>query len=96
MRKVKEQGIPTRLVGLELEGRRIARQHHKVLAGGKEIGEVTSGTLSPTLGRSIAMAFVPAQHAEVGTALEVELGRQHMPARVVPLPFYKLQKKKSP
>jgi aminomethyltransferase len=94
MRRVKEQGVPTRLVGLELEGRRIARQHHKVLAEGKKVGEVTSGTLSPTLGKSIAMAFVPAGYSEEGTGLEVDLGRQRVAAKVVPLPFYKRPKQK--
>ena len=94
MRKIKERGLPTRLVGLELEGRRIARQHHKVLAGGKEVGEITSGTLSPTLGKSIAMAFVPAEHSSEGAELRVDLGRQQMAARVVPLPFYKRSAKK--
>jgi aminomethyltransferase len=94
MRRVKERGVPTRLVGLELEGRRIARQHHKILADGKAIGEVTSGTLSPTLGKSIAMAFVPAGYSEEGTGLEIDLGRQRIAAKVVPLPFYKRPKQK--
>jgi aminomethyltransferase len=89
MREVRDSGRPTRLIGLELEGRRIARQHHKVLAAGAEVGEVTSGTLSPTLGKSIAMAFVPAGHSEPGTSLEIDLGRSRAAARVVKLPFYK-------
>ncbi len=89
MRGVRDQERPTRLVGLELEGRRIARQHYKVLAAGTEVGEVTSGTLSPTLGKSIAMAYVPAEHSELGTALEIDLGRSRAAARVVKLPFYK-------
>lgn len=89
MRKVESEGRPTRLVGLELDGKRIARQHHKVRAGGEPVGEVTSGTLSPTLGKSIAMAFVPARLAEIDTALEIDLGRSRAAARVVKLPFYK-------
>ena len=89
MRRVRDQDRPTRLVGLELEGRRIAREHYKVLADGVEVGEVTSGTLSPTLGKSIAMAYVPAEHCELGTALEIDLGRARSAAQVVKLPFYK-------
>lgn len=83
-----KENLPQR-VGLELEGKRIAREGAKVLAGGQEIGEVTSGTFSPTLQKSIAMAYVPREHSELGTALQVDIrGKQH-PAKVVPLPFYK-------
>ena len=89
MRTIKEQNLPRRLVGLELDGRRIARQHAAVLAGDRKVGEVTSGTLSPTLGRSIAMAFVPAEHSAEGALLEVEVGSKRAGAKVVKMPFYK-------
>jgi aminomethyltransferase len=89
MRAVMERNLPRRLVGLELDGRRIARQHAAVFTGARKIGEVTSGTLSPTLGKSIAMAFVPAEQAAVGTALTVEVGSKQADAKVVKLPFYK-------
>jgi glycine cleavage system T protein (aminomethyltransferase) len=89
MRAVKEQGVPRRLVGLQLEGRRIARQHAAVYRGGEAIGEVTSGTLSPTLGTSIAMGFLPAEASEVGTTVEVAVGSKRTGATVVKLPFYK-------
>lgn len=92
MRKLKQGGLPRQLVGLELEGRRIARQHFKVVRGGREIGEVTSGTLSPTLNKSIAMVFVTSDAAAVGTAVEVEISGKPIPARVVPMPFYKRPK----
>ncbi len=88
MRRVKAEGLPRHLVGLELEGRRIGRQHQKVIAGGSEIGEVTSGTLSPTLGKSIAMAIVRSEFGKPGTALAVELSGKHVAAKVTPLPFY--------
>ena len=83
--------MPKQLVGLELEGRRIARQHYKLFRGEKEIGEITSGTLSPTLGKSIAMAFVTSEQA-AGTAVEVEISGKRVAAKVVPLPFYKRAK----
>jgi aminomethyltransferase len=92
MRKLKEAGLPRRLVGLELEGRRIARQNHKVYVDGREVGEVTSGTLSPTLHKSIAMAFVVSEFADTGTELEIAAGRQRVAAKVVKLPFYKRPK----
>jgi aminomethyltransferase len=89
MRRLKERGLPRRLVGLALEGRRIARQHFPVLGNGRTVGEVTSGTLSPTLGTSIAMALVSSESAAEGTALSVEIGGKAVAAKVVPLPFYK-------
>lgn len=89
MRSVKEQGLPRRLVGLVLEGRRIARQHAAIYYNGEAIGEVTSGTLSPTLGKSIAMGFVAARKSQVGTNLEVSVGTKQVSATVVKLPFYK-------
>ncbi len=89
MRQVKEQDVPRRLVGLELEGRRIARQHASIFRDGEAIGEVTSGTLSPTLGKSIAMGFVPAEASGVGLTLEVTVGSKRAGATVVKLPFYK-------
>ena len=94
MRKLMEQGLPRRLVGLELEGRRTARHHYKVYGGGREVGEVTSGTLSPTLGKSIAMALVASEHAEEGTELEVAIGGTRSIAKVVKLPFYKRPKRR--
>lgn len=92
MRKLKERGLPRQLVGLELEGRRIARQHYKVFGGEGEVGEITSGTLSPSLGKSIAMAYVASEHAAAGTPLEVEISGKRVTATVVPLPFYKRAK----
>ncbi len=89
MRELKKGGLPRRLVGLELDGRRIARQHYKVFANGREVGEVTSGTLSPTLGKSIAMALVKSDVSEVGTTLDIEMGSKRVGAAVVTLPFYK-------
>ncbi len=89
LRRVNERGLTRRLVGLEVEGRRIARQHFAVYRGPTAVGEVTSGTLSPTLGKSIAMASVLAEASAEGTKLEVEVGGKRVAARVVKLPFYK-------
>jgi aminomethyltransferase len=76
-------------VGLQLEGRRVPRQGCPVLYGDEVVGEVTSGTFSPTFERPIAMAYVRPTSQAVGTRLAVDIrGGQH-PATVVPLPFYK-------
>jgi len=89
LRRIAERGPARRLVGLALEGRRIARQGAAVTAGGQTIGEVTSGTFGPTVGRSIAMAFVDAPRAVEGTSVSIDLGGSTIPAAIVPLPFYK-------
>lgn len=78
-----------RLVGLELDSKRTARRGMRVLADAGEAGTVTSGCLSPTLGKSIAMAFVDDAYCEPGTALRVETGKATLDAVVVDLPFYK-------
>ncbi len=75
-------------VGLVIEGRRPPREGYDVMAEGLKVGWVSSGAPSPTLGQMIAMAFVPKEHAEIGTALEVDLRGKPAPAKVVSLPFY--------
>ncbi|HVZ93088.1 MAG TPA: glycine cleavage system aminomethyltransferase GcvT [Phycisphaerales bacterium] len=91
LKKLKAEGGPKmKLVGLEIDGKRTARQHMAVTKGGQPIGEVTSGCLSPTLGKSIAMAYVPREHAEVGTNLTVDTGKgATLEAKVCAMPFYK-------
>ncbi|MCA9060917.1 MAG: glycine cleavage system aminomethyltransferase GcvT [Planctomycetaceae bacterium] len=89
---VKSAG-PTKVrVGLELEGRRIAREHTPVELDGRVVGEVTSGTFSPTLQKTIAMAYVETELASNGTPLQVSLRGNLIPAVVVPLPFYRRAK----
>jgi len=89
LRAIAAEGPKRKLVGLELEGKRIARQGTPILLDGKVIGEVTSGTLSPTLGKSIAMAYVDSAHTAEGTALSADLKGTLNPAKIVKLPFYK-------
>jgi aminomethyltransferase len=76
-------------IGLALEGKRIARQGCPVRSDGNEVGVVTSGTFSPTLGRSLAMALVEPAAATVGARLVVDVRGRDEPAEVVPLPFYR-------
>jgi aminomethyltransferase len=76
-------------VGLQLDGKRIAREGAGVIAGETAVGKVTSGTFSPTLQKSIAMAYVPARHSAPGVHLSVDIRGQREPATVVKLPFYK-------
>ena len=89
LREIDQAGPKRELVGLELEGKRIARQGMSVLKDGQAVGEVTSGTLSPTLGKSIALAYVDAEHTGEGVQLTADLKGDANPAKVVKLPFYK-------
>ncbi len=80
-------------IGLQVDGKRLPRQGCPVLHGDEIVGEVTSGTFSPTFGRPIAMAYVrPSAHA-VGTRLAVDIRGTQSAAVVVPLPFYERGKK---
>jgi aminomethyltransferase len=84
----KQRGLPRRLVGFVLEARGFPRPGYALRSGGADIGVVASGTVSPTLGDGIAMAYVPTALAEPGAPLEVDLRGKAAAARVVRPPFY--------
>jgi aminomethyltransferase len=88
-------GVPRRLVGLELAGRRIARSGSPALRGDRTIGRITSGTWTPFLERSIAMALVDAPEADAANQIEVEVRDHREPARVRKLPFYRAPRRAS-
>lgn len=85
----KEQGLLRKLAGFELTGRGIARPHYPVWVGSEKVGEVTSGTFSPFLKKSIGLAYLPIAAVEPDTELGIEIRGKQVSARVVPLPFYK-------
>jgi aminomethyltransferase len=85
----KAQGLKRKLVGFEMTGRGIARSHYKIVKGGKEIGEVTSGGPAPWLNKNIGLGYVAAEHSAIGTEFEVVIRDNRVPARIVPTPFYK-------
>ncbi|MFC3803429.1 glycine cleavage system aminomethyltransferase GcvT [Cohnella sp. GCM10012308] len=85
----KEKGLPRKLVGIELIDRGIPRSHYPVFAGDERIGEVTTGTQSPTLKRSLGLALVDAAYAAIGTEVEVEIRCKRLKAEVIKTPFYK-------
>ena len=90
--KVSESGVDSVLVGLKTPERRAPRHGYAVLNGDEVVGEVTSGALSPTLGYSVAMAYVTRGSAEPGTPLLVDVRGKKQPVEVVALPFYKRAK----
>ncbi len=82
-------GVGRKLVGLLLEERSVMRSHQRVLTAAGE-GTVTSGSFSPTLARSIALARVPDAAAAVGTTVQVDIRGKFLNARVVKPPFVRL------
>jgi len=94
LEKAKAEGVKKTLVGLEMVERGIARDGYNVLdEAGAEIGYVTSGSPAPFLKKNIALAYLPPQHAEIGSRVRVEIRGQSVKAQVVPTPFYKRPKK---
>jgi aminomethyltransferase len=89
LEKAEADGPRKKLVGLVVRGRGIARHGYEVFSGERRTGVVTSGTLSPTLGEAIAMAYVEPSDAQPGTILEGAIRDGRVPAEVVALPFYR-------
>ena len=93
LRDQKARGVQQRLRGLVMQERGIPRHGYKVLdESGTAIGEVTSGTQAPFLGKAIAMAYVDVEHAAFGNTVSVEIRGKAVSAEVVKLPFYRRAK----
>jgi aminomethyltransferase len=96
LERAKGAGLKRTLVGMEMIDRGIARDEYCCCnEAGEAIGVVTSGSPSPTLGKNIALAYVPPSFSAVGTRLYVEIRGQKCKAQVVATPFYKRPKKSS-
>jgi len=93
LKQQKENGAPRKLVGIEMIDRGIPRTHYPVYAGEEKVGEVTTGTQSPTLKKNVGLALIRSEHAGLGTQLEVEIRGKRLRAVVVPTPFYKRPQK---
>ncbi len=91
LERQKAEGVPRKLVGFEMVDRGIARHGHPARTAYGE-GVVTSGTHSPTLGKPIGLALLPAGAAGVGTEFEIDIRGRSAKARVVETPFYKRPK----
>jgi aminomethyltransferase len=90
LESAKAAGLTRTLVGLEMVDRGIARDGYRCCKeGGDVVGVITSGSPSPTLGRNIALAFIPLEMAALGAIVYVDIRGQKSKARVVPTPFYK-------
>jgi len=94
LERAKAAGVLRTLVGIEMIDRGIARDEYRCCnEAGEVIGVVTSGSPSPTLGKNIALAYVPPAFSEIGKVLYVEIRGQKCKAQVVPTPFYRRPKK---
>ncbi len=82
--ELRETGAGKRLVGLTLSERIVPRQGYTVYAGELPVGTVTSGVFSPTVGHSVAMAYVDEPHGRFGADLTIEIRARRIPCRVVP------------
>ena len=88
--KMKENGPPQKLAAFRMEGKGPPpRPHYPVFDNGERVGEVTSGTLSPSLNYGIGMAYVSASHAKIGSNIEIEIRGQKFPATIEKKPLYK-------
>lgn len=87
--KQKEEGIERKLVGFEIVDKGIARPHYPVYLKGERVAEVTSGTFSPLLKKSIGLVYLPIESTEIGTEIEIGIRENKVKARVVLTPFYK-------
>ena len=87
IQKAKEQGLERKLVGFTLPDRTLARHGYEIQHGGTTIGQVTSGTFSPSLQKGIGMGYVQSTYADYGTVVSVVVRGKEVPATIVPLPF---------
>jgi aminomethyltransferase len=89
LRAIKAAGTKRKLVGFEMVGRGIARHGYPIVVDGQRVGEVTSGSPGPTVGRNIGLGYVPSAMSKVGTRLGIEIRGKVVDAVVVTTPFYK-------
>ena len=92
IRSIQQEGPKLVRTGLELQGRRIAREGSSVSQNGIPVGKVTSGTFSPTLEKSIAMGYVPHAMASPGQSVQIDIRGRIEEAQTVRIPFYKKAK----
>ncbi|MCJ7497187.1 MAG: glycine cleavage system aminomethyltransferase GcvT, partial [candidate division Zixibacteria bacterium] len=87
--KLKEKGIRRKLVAFELSDKAFPRQHYQIEKDGKKIGEVTSGTFSPSLEKGIGLGYVDIDYSEIGTKLEINIRGKSSATVIIKPPFYK-------
>jgi len=89
--KAKEARLTRKLVGFEMLDRGAPRQHYPISVDGEKVGEVTSGTMSPTLNKAIGLGYINVPFHKRGRELDIEFRKRKARAKVVRTPFYKAQ-----
>jgi len=90
LKSQKERGVERKLIAFELDNRGIPRYGYDIVDhNGNNIGKVTSGTMSPSLGKGIGLGYVPTIFTETGSKINIQIRKKVIPATVVKLPFYK-------
>ncbi len=87
--KMKEEGLKRRLVAFELTDKGFPRPHYPILKDGETVGEVTSGTMSPSLDKGIGLGYVAQPHTKSGTEITIQIRGKEVPATIIKPPFYK-------
>lgn len=90
--KQKEEGAKRKLVGFEMLERGIPRTHYEVQVDGRKIGEVTTGTMGPTVKKNIGLALIEAEYATIGQELDIIIRNKPVKGVIVKTPFYKREK----
>ncbi|MDX5420675.1 MAG: glycine cleavage system aminomethyltransferase GcvT [Hymenobacteraceae bacterium] len=86
----KEAGVTRKLVGFEMLEKAIPRAHYEIVnAEGEKIGEVTSGTMSPSMGKGVGLGYITKDYSKTGTEIFIRVRNKDMKAQVVKLPIYK-------
>lgn len=89
LERQKAEGVTRRMVAVTMLDRAIPRQHHAIRLAGNRVGELTSGTFSPTFGHGIGLGYVRREHARTGTDVDIEVREVAHPAKIVKKPMYK-------
>jgi aminomethyltransferase len=89
LEKQKAAGVKRKLVGFELTGSGVPRHGYPILKDGQRVGEVTSGTMGPSVKKPIGIGYVPSELSAEGSVFDVEIRGRPVPARVVKTPFWK-------
>ena len=85
----KAEGVRRKIAGFEMTGRGIARDGYRVIVGGADIGEVTSASPAPFLGKNIGLCMLPLRYSRPGQPIEIEIRSRRVAAQTVPIPFYR-------
>ncbi len=87
--KLKQEGLKRKLVAFELIDQAFPRPHYQIQKDGEKLGEITSGTFSPTLNKGIGLGYVPIEHSKTGTELDIIIRGRSQKAVIIKPPFYK-------